>query len=114
MSGDRDCPDHGIAAARQHLSATDADTPVPTVLHVWAEATDADTGAPLGYSFCTACGVWKCTGDCGDPDVGAMPDIECPVHGNDLARQCVELCLGCGSPANVGAHGLNQGYGGCV
>jgi hypothetical protein len=85
----------------------------PTVLHVWAEATDA-AGAGLGYSFCSACGVWKCTGDCGDPDVGAAPDIDCPVHGDSIARQCVERCEGCGDPVDIGSHGQGNGYGGCV
>lgn len=108
---DRDCPVHGVAAARQHIAATDA----PTVLHTWVTATDGDTGATLDYVHCGVCGVRKCDGGCGDATVGAAPDVDCTTHGNDVARQCVERCAGCGDPVDNGrAHGPNQGFGGCV
>ncbi|MFJ9408609.1 hypothetical protein [Streptomyces sp. NPDC101393] len=33
---------------------------------------------------------------------------------NALDGEADSRCGGCGEPANVGAHGINQGYGGCV
>lgn len=101
---DPNCPTHGI------LGKTAA---TPVVSHAWVSATD-DVGATLGCVHCGVCGVRKCDGGCGDPSVGATPDIDCTTHGNDQARQCVERCVGCGDPVDNGrAHGPNQGFGGC-
>lgn len=81
--------------------------------HTWVTAMD-DHGFLMDWQHCGVCGVRKCDGGCGDPSVGATPDIDCTTHGDDQAQQCVERCVGCGDPVGNGrAHGPNQGFGGC-
>lgn len=101
---DPNCPTHGVPGKT---------TATPVVSHTWVTAMD-DHGFLMDWQHCGVCGVRKCDGGCGDPSVGATPDIDCTTHGNDQARQCVERCVGCGDPVDNGrAHGPNQGFGGC-
>lgn len=76
---DRNCPTHGDAAPTVTR---------PKAEHVWLHDTEGpDIYAPDEVR-CRDCRVSHCGGGCGDPDVGAAPDVDCPVHGDRLARWC--------------------------
>lgn len=88
------CQAHGDAG-RVGPCVRDAPVTVPVVLHTWVTATDGDTGATLDYVHCGVCGIRKCDGGCGDATVGAAPDIDCPTHGDTIARQCDGSAVTC-------------------
>ncbi len=98
------------ASQRLDLSAAESQ-------HTWVTATDGE-GKSLGHQHCGVCGVKKCDASCGDVSVGAAPDVDCPTHGDNIARQCNgedERCPGCGERKDNGeSHGVGNGYGGCV
>lgn len=69
-------------------------------------------------SVCTRCGHWTFR------PARVMTQGGRPAETDGLCHNCAdltgeqadepELCLGCGEPRNKGAHGVDQGFGGCV